>query len=176
MKKFFMILVVFLSISTLCGCEDQQVKTIEFKDDHGYDTNNNVTYRFTGVSDHFAFETGKVYYGEDNQLYLLIKNFKIIKKLDKQENIDKYSLNLYFNDKSMFSGEMKELGNKDFNDEINNILIEESAVKREDGYGESDAFIETSKSTFKKAIKMEMEYCYKNDKCETENFEFNYFE
>lgn len=175
MKKNLFILIAFACLVIVSGCSND-TNNVEFKDENGYFIKNDITYKFTGVSEHFSFETGKVYYGENNERYLFIKNFKIINKIKNQKNIDSYFINLYFNNKPLFGGDMNQLENNNFSEKLNQEVIEEDGISYPDGYGESDAFLETTKSNFKKAVKMEIKYCYKDNKCETEIFDFNYVE
>lgn len=175
MKKIYALVLVILVCFT-AGCSSNSNVSVEYKEDNGYFIKDNITYRFTGYSSHFAFETGKVYYGNGNQRYILIKNFKITKKIKNQNNINKYAISLAFNNKELFSDNLKKLGDTDLNLELANEIIEEDGMYNSSGYGESDAFLETTKDDFKNAIKMKIKYCYKNGKCETEIFDFKYVE
>ena len=77
--------------------------------------------------------------------------------------------------------------------EFENMIVSEygtGMVKDEYGrlYGESDAFLETNKNNFKKAIKIEIEYCKSyckddeeckidsNNNCNTETFKINFID
>ena len=89
MKRILLFICAFC-ILMLNGCSNVSNENVEFKNDYGYSHDDNYTYRFTGSSEHFAFETGKVYYGENNKKSLLIKNFKLVNKL-KNYNYSLYS-------------------------------------------------------------------------------------
>ena len=89
-KKIFLIgslLLIVLSV----GCSKNDIK-IEYKDDIEHQFSNNYTYKFVGESEHFYFQTGKVYYN-NNEREILISNFNFKKSMNK--NIT-YLVNLYF--------------------------------------------------------------------------------
>lgn len=162
-------------ISVVVGCENKIVEdNITFKDDYGYYQENNVTYRFTGSSEHFAFETGKVYYGENNERYILLKNFKILDNLKNINSINTYSINLSFNDIPLLTKDMIDLNQKTLLDSLKNYSLEEYGVYNASGHGESDAFTRTQKEQFKESIKLEIKYCYENNNCKEEEFKLNY--
>lgn len=155
----------------ISGCSlrkyNSQIEFQDIDDKHG-----EAMYKFTGKSDHFAFETGKAYYDTMNQ-GILITNFKIIKGFKNQE-IEKYRLNLSFKNKNLFSNEMEYLQKSNFDKKLKSIRIEEYGNIKVDDYGESDAFFETSQYEFKEAIDLKIEYCYKEGKCLEEKFKLNY--
>lgn len=174
MKKVILIIVCMILIS---GCSlEGYGNQIEFKDVD--DNHGEAMYKFTGKSEHFAFETGKAYYDNLKQ-GILITNFKVIKNISKQNEIEKYRLDLSFKGKSLFGPEMDYL-EKDNLDESNLerrlklIRIEEYGDIKIDDYGESDAFFETTQFEFKDAIKLKIVYCYKNGNCIEEDFNFSY--
>lgn len=174
MKKILLSIVVIFSVLIISGCSNESKYFINFKDDFGYDTPSNVTYKFTGTSEHFGFETGKVYYGDEDQRYILLTNFKIIKNIDKQNEIEKFSVNLSFNDISMFTNEFIDLNESSLENKIKELSIEETGKYSKDKYGESDSFLETTKDDFKSSFKFEIKYCYRNDICKTEKLKLNY--
>lgn len=158
-----------------CGLRSYESK-VEFKDVN--DKHGEAMYKFTGKSEHFAFETGKAYYNNLKQ-GILITNFKIIQNISNQNEIEKYRLNLSFKGISLFSDEMEFLEKKNFEKEnferrLKLIRIEEYGDIKMSDYGESDAFFETSQYEFKEAIKLKIEYCYKDGKCIEEEFDFSY--
>lgn len=174
MKRYIFIVSIVLSLILLTtGC-DKSSKKVIFKDDYGFDTPKEITYKFTGNSKHFAFLTGKVYYGNNNERYLYLDNFEIIDKLKNENKIIGYSINVFFNEKSLFSNELNYLGDDDFQVILDNFKIEETGTYNEDGYGESDAFLETNQNSFKNDINVVIKYCYSDTKCQTEEFEINY--
>ncbi len=182
MRKTLLILLLFVSFFTITGCsneeneQDDQDVDIRFIDEISLLTPDEITYKFTGVSEHFALQTGKVYYGDNNERYMLFSNLKMIKKIDNEDDIIKYKIDLKFNDDSMFSPEMDTLKRNSFEERIKSFHVEESGIYPEDGYGEFDAFDLTTKDNFKDAIKFEITYCYSDETCKTENLKFNYIE
>ncbi len=175
MKKLFLFFII-CSLFVITGCNNESMVIIEYKEDYGDINQEEITYKFTGLSEHFAFETGKVYYGNNNERYYLFKNFRIIKKIDKIDDITSYKIDLKFNGKSMFTDEMEIISDKNFNDIINNIEFEENGRYSTDGYGESDAFVVTTKDNFKDYVNLEIKYCYIDGECIVEPLEFSYVE
>lgn len=174
MKKcIFIVSLVLWSILLTTGC-GKSSKNVIFKDDYGYDTPKDVTYKFTGSSEHFAFFTGKAYYGDNNERYLYIDNFEIIDKLKNKNKIIGYSINVFFNESSLITDELNYLTDGDFQSKLSNFIIEETGTYSEDGYGESDAFLQTSQNDFKNNIKVVIKYCYSDIKCQTEEFKIDY--
>lgn len=170
-------IILIIMISVVFGCENKIVEdNITFKDDYGYYQENNVTYRFTGTSEHFAFETGKVYYGDNDERYILLKNFKILDNLKNINSINTYSINLSFNDIPLLTKDMIDLNQKTLLDALKNYSLEEYGVYNISGHGESDAFTRTLKEQFKESIKLEIKYCYKTNDCKTEEFKLNYYD
>lgn len=149
-------------------------ETIEFKDDFEQDTILNATYKFFGKSEHFVFNTGKVYYSDiDRQI--LITNFKMLKSI---KNLSKITINVYFNNMLWgYSNSVK--GDRlsyNFNEYLKEVaLAENGKVCDDSGACESDVFIETTADTFKDSIKIEIEYCLK-DGCKIELMELFYVE
>ncbi len=176
MKRKILIFIVVVGLSFISGCYNKSNNSITFKDDFGYLTPNNITYKFYGISEHFGFETGKVYYGEENERYILITNFKIINELTNQDEIEKYSFNLSFNNVSMFTDDMTNIGTANFEDKISESSIEEMGTYPADGFGESDAFLESTKDNFKDSVKFEIKYCYKDGLCKVEKLDLKYVE
>ncbi len=76
----------------------------------------------------------------------------------------------------MFTDEMEIISDKNFNDIINNIEFEENGRYSTDGYGESDAFVVTTKDNFKDYVNLEIKYCYIDGECIVEPLEFSYVE
>lgn len=171
MKKISLI-IVFCTLLLITGC-GRSANEIEFVNDNGYDFPEEGTYQFTGVSEHFAFKTGKVYYGDDNQK-LLIKNFEIINEINNQDEIEEYLVNVSFSGTSLFSDQKKSVKDNDFKRAIESTKIEESGVPSSKSSVESDAFLETRKNEFKSSIKIEITYCYKSNDCKVEDLNINY--
>lgn len=161
MKNSIVILICCLCLIT--GCNSMKVL---YKNDLEHQVSNNYTYKFVGESEHFYFETGKVYYNDDER-ELLISNFGLKEKMDPNT---KYAVNLYFND-VFYAGSIS--GTTDLNEkEYKNTIFGEHGYlgeKDQNGniIGESDSFVETTKEDFKDDIKLEVKYCIKND-CNTE--------
>ena len=173
--KHLNIILVFIAIIILTGCNNENINNIvEYNDDYGVDTTQyNYTYKFIGVSKHFGFETGKVYYGDNNERYLYINNFKVLEEV---KNIKSYSFLLSFNGESMISEYQQELDNERIEEALQNLLFEETGTHNPDGYGEIDAFTKTKREEFKKEVTVGIKYCLKNNKCETEYFDIQYME
>lgn len=173
-KSIVLLLIVCLFIITGCNSKDNYME-IAYKDDHIHEPSTNYTYRFVGQSDHFYFQTGKVYY-EDNYRSLIISNFNVKENMDKNTT---YTVNVYFSGK-LFYGNSYEKDNKgDFSlKEYKDLVISESGFlgeKDENGdvIGESDSFLETTKETFKNRILVEVKYCTDNE-CKTEKLKLEY--
>lgn len=157
----------------LTGCSGSN-QNIAFKEDAEHEYSNNYTYKFIGESEHFYFETGKVYYNNDER-ELLISNFKVKDNVDKTAN---FSINLYFNDKLLYgddslSGEF--LTRQQFE---NTVISEHGTVERNQNgeiIGESDSFLETTEDNFKESIQLETKYCIV-DHCETEILQLKYMD
>lgn len=171
-QKIFLIGSVLLIVLSV-GCSKNNIK-IEYKDDIEHQSSNNYTYKFVGESEHFYFETGKVYYN-GNERELLISNFKL---KDNMSSSTTYLVNLYFNDRLLYGNDF---GKADLTKkEYMNIVIGENGKLGEmdqngDVIGESDSFLETTKETFKDSIKLEIKYC-QNKKCYTEEMKFTYIQ
>jgi hypothetical protein len=59
MKKLFLFFII-CSLFVITGCNNESMVIIEYKEDYGDINQEEITYKFTGLSEHFAFETGKV--------------------------------------------------------------------------------------------------------------------
>ena len=73
MKKYFCLLfIIGLFIIVGCGKSSKEIAVnyVDYKDS---ELSGNYTFRFVGQSEHFYFETGNVYYG-DNIKELLLAN------------------------------------------------------------------------------------------------------
>lgn len=173
MKRILLFICAFC-ILMLNGCSNVSNENVEFKNDYGYSHDDNYTYRFTGSSEHFAFETGKVYYGENNKKSLLIKNFKLVNKLKNYNDVSSYSINLKFKNISLLTNEMTPLKKSNLSHELEKYFIEENFDGGE--LYESDAFLQSTANTFKKDMKIEIKYCYNNGICKTENLDINYID
>lgn len=151
MKKIRFPLSILLVVFFISGCNSYS--EIQFKEDPEHEIMNNTTYRFIGESDHFYFQTGKVYY-DGNERFLLISNFG---KKGKIKNAN-YNIDLYFNDHLFY--EDLHLSEEEY---INTVISEHGFLGEKDLngdiIGESDAFLETTKDTFKESIKLEVTYC-----------------
>lgn len=173
MKQTIFLIGSLLLIVLLVGCSNNDIK-IEYKNDIEHQFSNNYTYKFVGESEHFYFETGKVYYN-GNERELLISNFKL---KDNMSSSTTYLVNLYFNDILLYGNDFSKanLTKKEYM----NIVIGENGKLGEmdqngDVIGESDSFLETTKETFKDSIKLEIKYC-QNKMCYTEEMKFIYIQ
>ena len=175
MKRILLITLLLITF-VVSGCNNTSKVIVEYKEDYGDINPGGVTYKFTGSSEHFGFETGKVFYGSNDERYFLFKNFKIINQIDNIDDITTYKINLKFDGKSMFTNEMEHVTDKNFNEIISDIKFEENGKYNSDGFGELDAFTITTKENFKDYVELEIKYCYSNGKCVTESLEFNYIE
>lgn len=173
MKKILMSLLLIFSIYFLTACNNSENIDFSYKEDLEHQISSNYTYKFIGESEHFYFETGKVYYN-NNERELLISNFKVKNNVNQNA---KFSINLFFNNKLLFGNEYNS------NDLISKEELEKTIIG-EHGYlgdydqngniiGESDSFIETTKENFKDSIKLNIKYCIKN-KCEIETLKLEY--
>ena len=174
MKKFFCLLfIIGLFIIVGCGKSSKEIAVnyVDYKDS---ELSGNYTFRFVGQSEHFYFETGNVYFG-DNIKELLLTNFKV---KDNVSNDSKYLVEVYFNNKLLMGDDGSgELYNKE---QFENINIAEKGKEPERDQngniiGEGDSFLETTKDNFKESIKVFGKYCI-NDKCEKEEFNIKYID
>lgn len=176
MKKTITYLLLLIVAITITGCQKSENSNLEVKyQDYSDEViGSNYTYRFIGQSEHFYFETGKVYFG-DGERQFTITNLKVKDNVEKDAN---YSLNIYFNnnllvgDDYQFGGLTKE--------KFENQKLSESGKEPEkdangNSIGESDAFFETSKENFKDELEIVGYYCVK-DKCENEAFKITYLD
>ena len=201
-KRIFILFIVVLTFLTGCN-NDYWLGEIPYKEDQEHEPSVYYTYRFTGESLHFYFQTGKVYYN-DNYRSLIISNFKVKENVSDDSS---YNLILYFNDnyRSLIISNFKVKENVSddssynlilyFNDDVlydsgsanmnlsksgfENIVITDNGYLSMDDFGnvvgEADSFIKTTKETFKDSIKMVINYCVK-DKCKEETFKINYLD
>ena len=157
----------------LISCSNDSIDVV-YREDLEHEYSSNYTYKFVGESEHFYFETGKVYY-QESERELLISNFNLKYSMD---NSIKYLVNLYFNDRLLYGDEY---GNADLTEkEYRNTVIGESGIlgkkdKNGDIIGESDSFLETTQDTFKDSIRLEVKFC-KDNNCEIETFKIKYVE
>ena len=175
MKKVLMLsLLIICVIVTGCTNNNSDVD-VNYKEDLEHQISSNYTYRFIGESDHFYFETGKVYYN-NTERELLISNFKVKNNIDKNA---KFSINLYFNDKILY-GDVYNSNNLLSKEELENTIIGEHGYlgdydQNGNIIGESDSFLETTKENFKDSIRLDIKYCVKS-KCETETLKLKYLD
>ena len=90
MKKTIICLFLLITMITITGCqkEDNNLK-IDYQDYSDAVIGNEYTYRFVGQSEHFYFETGKVYFGEGERQFV-VTNLKV-----KDSRIFKLDAKLY---------------------------------------------------------------------------------
>lgn len=143
----------------------------DYEENEPYDEFN-ATYIFTGKSEHFKFDFGRVYFSPDEQK-IAIRDFKQIVKI---ENLKSEKLTIYFNDDKWMSLENTHDLNK-LNEYIEAFKFYEAGMICSSDSGiecEKTAFSLVDESNFKNIIKIEMEYCIKNGDCYVESFNLNY--
>lgn len=149
---------------------EEEKPTVEFKNSEA-NFMEDYTYRFTGESKHFIFETGQVLY-DGSQRFLFINNVKLKKKVSGDDY--SFAFNVYFNDKIVF-GNDQGVGNTN-KDELGKIRIGILGSNEKDHEkGPYEPFIVTTAKNFKESIKIEGVYC-KGNKCERENFKLFFTE
>ncbi len=167
MKRVGLVAIAVTCLLLVTGCNKKEVL---FKEDTKHNNMNDYTYKFIGESNHFYFQTGKVYYEESTQA-LLISNFKVKGNIS---NKAKFSIGLYFNDNLLYGSLDTKLTKKELE---NTVIAESGNVAKIDSkgnqIGESDAFLETKKDTFKVSIKLIVKYCI-DKKCEEEPLKIRY--
>ena len=176
MKKNIVYLLLLVAILTITGCQKTGKNSLEvnYQDYSDEIIGNNYTYRFIGQSEHFYFETGKVYFG-DGERQFVVTNLKVKDNVEKETN---YSLNIYFNDNLLvgddyqFGGLTKEKFEKQ---RLSESGKEPQRDEKGNFIGESDAFFETTKEEFKDSLKVVGYYCVKDD-CEKETFKITYLD
>lgn len=131
-----------------------------------------ATYTFSGQSDHFKFDTGKVYFSNESNK-ILIKNFLQTKEIKKLKN---EKLTILFNDMQWSS-----LDNSNNLNELEKYITEfqfyEAGKKCEGdliGECESTAFDLANKENFQDIIKIFIEYCTTDSICSKEQFKINF--
>lgn len=174
-KIIITILLSCLLFTSACSNNSNLKENITYKEDIEHQVSNNYTYKFVGESEHFYFETGKVYY-INNEREILISNFKVKDNVSKNAQ---FSINLYFNGVLLY-GEPLYSNNVLTKKKFEDIVIGEHGYlgeKDQNGniIGESDSFLETTKENFKESIKVEAKYCIK-DECNTEILKLKYFD
>lgn len=172
MKKILKLCVTIFAFILITAYGNSSNMKIEFIEDSKHDVTKEFTYKFVGESNHFYFQTGKAYYG-NNERSLLLSNFKV---KDNVKEGSTFSVNLYFDDKLLYGG--MEVPIQKPKDTIPGIVITEFGENNEvdehgDIIGESDAFFETTMTGFKTSIRLEAEYCIK-EQCTSEVFKIRY--
>ena len=176
MKKSIVYLLLLVAVLTITGCQKTGKNNLEvnYQDYSDEVIGNNYTYRFVGQSEHFYFETGKVYFGEGERQFV-VTNLKVKDNVEEETN---YSLNIYFNDNLLvgddyqFGGLTKEKFEKQ---RLSESGKEPQRDEKGNYIGESDAFFETTKEEFKDSLKVVGYYCIKNN-CEKETFKITYLD
>jgi transcriptional regulator with XRE-family HTH domain len=148
-RRYLIVFIIILAI--LLGFVTNQVvkyqlKKKEFK-----------TYAFTGESENFNFERGYALFSSDMD-FIAISNFDLKKNLD----IKSISINIAFNETIWASAEYK---NNDFitaEKWLNNLIITEGSRPV---LGKADSFIKYDKLNFPDDMKIEINYCLKDNTC-----------
>ncbi len=149
LKKFLLMnLMIGFGLILLTGCNKKEEK-VGFIDDYGYATPEEVTYKFFGVSEHFAFCTGKVYYGNDNEKYLYLDNFKIINELFNEKEVSSYSINVLFDNKELFTDEQTPIARGALQSRLDNFGVEEGGIYSTDGKEKQMPFVKLQRKVSK---------------------------
>lgn len=168
MKKLLVSVLIFVGIIFITGCTNEY--------EEGYDDMDllSYTYQFSGDSDNFSLDIGKVNF-TDTEKEILIKGFKQKKKINNLSNV-KFIIS--FDDK-IWSTQETNQGQKlnKVNSIIKNIIFYErgqicsvdSGITCEETY-----FNQTTKETFKDKIEIKIEYCTNDNKCKTEILNLEY--
>lgn len=130
------------------------------------------TYTFSGRSEHFKFDTGKVYF-TNKYSQILISDFLQTKKINKLKN---ERVIISFADKNWSSLNNSKNLNK-LEKYITEFQFYEAGILCENDSGvdcEKTAFNLANKDNFKDIIKIFIEYCTTDDICLKEQFEINY--
>ena len=145
---YIIILVVMLGFVTHIVVKNQ-LKKHEFK-----------TYAFTGESQNYKFERGYVLFSHDMD-FIAISNFDLKNNLD----IKSISINIAFNETIWASAEYKYNDYVSVDKWLNNLIISEVSQPI---LGEGDSFIRYDKINFPYDMKIEINYCLKDNSCHIE--------
>lgn len=187
MKKFIkpiiyilvtIFIIIILSIITIKQYEhdNKEPELTEFGE---------TTFEFTGDSNHYAFNTGKVFFNENafESKYnkkIVISDFEQIAYI---EGLTSEKLTIYFDNKVWKKVSRKMNKKKKNTDEVitNEDIIAEYSFEEEDlrdkenNKKKNDSpFLNVTKYSFVEDLRIEMEYCTKEEGCITEVFKINY--
>lgn len=162
-------LFMFLSIAFFIGIavydDGSNTQSYEYKT---YGT----TYKFTGESDHFKFNTGLVSFSDDKQK-IFISDFVQTKKIPK---LTYESVTVYFDDEEWaVSDNTKKLNT--LNKKIKELSFYQGAplCHNDDIQCEIDEFNKANKDNFKDITKITITYCVKGEEyCTMEEFDLTY--
>lgn len=126
------------------------------------------TYMFSGKSDHYSFDNGFVYYGDEIKK-ISIDDFKQNKEIDGLVSEEVF---VSFNDNIVFSkNNTKNLNSLD--KQIDISYVESAKECQSESNCEWDAFTITNANNFKDSIKVSIKYCT-NANCSSEIFTLEY--
>ena len=173
-KVILIISIVLVLLVIFCLWIWNTLSIIDARNTHNdiiYQTFKNATYSFTGKSEHFEFETGKVYFGGSEQR-IYIADFKQTERIP---DLLSEKVIIKFDNKIMNVQENSNLLN-DINTKIDNFDFYLGTVGCHSSSEDCEAtvFDNVTKDTFKESIIVEIEYCTKNKICRTEQFDLNY--
>lgn len=174
MKKILLIVLVIISIFVVTGCNKTNIEYVDDKENGLKD----VTYRFVGESEHFYFQTGNFYYNDDDKTKdLFLSNFKV---KDNVESDAKFSLVVYVGDEIIYGNAETEITENNMNIFLDKKGLSDTIIKigmyipaEETEESDEVNFNTLNKNNFKENIKVVGKYC-KNNKCELEDFKFDY--
>lgn len=134
------------------------------------------TYTFVGDSEHFSFNTGKVFFKSEE--YESIYNKKIlISDFEQTSIIDgliSESIKVSFGNK-VWKTSVKKIGLNKINQIIDDYYFYEEELNKQVGKKKQASNLDIiNKENFKSALKVEIEYCTIEDECETEVFAIDY--
>ena len=161
-STLFILLLVF-GIFVVMGLDDEE--TISYDE---FD----ATYVFTGTSEHFHFDFGRVYFSPTEQK-ISIRDFEQDSTI---ENLKSEKLTISFENEEWMSLENVRNLNQ-LNKKIDAFQFYEAGTLCSNDSGiqcEKTAFNLATESNFKDIIKIEMEYCTDDDFCSTELFHLEY--
>lgn len=138
-----------------------------------------VTYEFTGDSNNYRFNNGKVFFNENKfeSIYdkkIVISDFEQVSLL---EGITSEKLTIYFDNK-VWKKVTRKANLNELREPITEYSFDEEILrdKENNKKKKETAFTNIRKEDFFKALKMEIEYCTIEEGCITEVFKINHRE
>lgn len=162
---FIVIMIIYLLFN--CIAKNNEEDLIKPNIEH-------PTYKFEGQSEHFKFDTGKVYFTNEYS-QILINGFLQTKKINKLKS---EKVTVLFDDKPWSS-----LGNSKNLNKLKKYITEfqfyEAGILCENDSGidcEKTAFNLANKDNFEAIITVFIEYCTTDNICSKEQFKINYID